>query len=157
MFPQCKMGSFWRNGCLQKEVGLPGGLLCPEVWFRNGFVLEIFHNEIKQKDSCAVAGLNFWNNFFPISFKGGFSIFSLQTNYKQKNRVRVHCRTRNPFIFGLLWYGCPNCIVASHAGNVKKLTEEVVQLTEAGHSCQGLEKWCTTGLGSITKNGLMRT
>ena len=25
MFPQCKMGSFWRNGCLQKEVGFPGG------------------------------------------------------------------------------------------------------------------------------------
>jgi hypothetical protein len=31
MFPQCKMGSFWRNDYLQKEAGLPGGLLCPEV------------------------------------------------------------------------------------------------------------------------------
>ena len=45
------------------------------------------------------------------------TLFICKRIANKKIGLGVRGRTLNPFICWSLWYGCPNCIPASHAGN----------------------------------------
>ena len=103
------VGSYFKHG---------GACSSSPSTFRTGIALYEAHSNANYFLTAAVLPDQLEKFLIHKITRATFStLFICKRIANKKIGLGVRGRTLNPFICWSLWYGCPNCIPASHAGN----------------------------------------